>query len=108
MTARLPILIRSLLVAAAVCVVAAFALAVLSTPATRLERVVATIDTAALPHLQDWVRATWGDWAWQNICVAILVRPAWLLPLCVSIVLTGLAISLKTVHGRSESKSAER
>ena len=99
MTARPPILSRSLLVAAALCVVAAFALAVLYSPTMRLDRFIATMDVGALLRMQDWVREALGDWAWQNLFVAVLVRPAWLLPLSLAIVLTGLAVSLHGARG---------
>ena len=107
MTQRPPILSRSLLVAAALCVVAAFALAVLYSPTMRLDRFIAMMDVGALLRMQDWVRDALGDWAWQNLFVALLVRPAWLLPLSLAIVLTGLAVSLHRARGVPGSKSAK-
>ncbi len=108
MTARTPILTRSLLVAAALCVVAAFALAVLFSPSMRLDRFIATMDAGALLRMQDWVREAWGDWAWQNVFVAVLVRPAWLLPLSLAIIFTGLAVSFHTARGLPGPTSAKR
>lgn len=108
MTARTPILTRSLLVAAALCVVAAFALAVLYPPTMRLDRFIATMDVGALLRMQDWVREVWGDWAWQHLFVAALVRPAWLLPLSLAIVFAGLAVSLNTARGVPGSTGAKR
>ncbi len=99
MTARAPILTRSLLVAASICVVGAFSLAVLYPPMMRLDRFIATMDHGLLLRLQDWVREAWGDWVWQNLFVAVLVRPAWLPPLCLAIVFAGLAVSASTTRG---------
>jgi hypothetical protein len=55
-------------------VVAAFALAVLYSPTMRLDRFIAMMDVGALLRMQDWVRDALGDWAWQNLFVAMLVR----------------------------------
>ena len=105
MTRRTPILTRGLLVAAALCVVAAFALAVLYSPTMRLERFIAMIDGGALLRMQGWVRDALGDWAWQNVVVAVLVRPAWLLPLSLAFIFTGLAVSFRTARGVPGSTS---
>ena len=96
MTARAPILTRSLLIAASVCVVTAFSLAVLYPPTMRLDRFIAMMDVGFLLRLQDWVRDAMGDWIWQNLFVALLIRPAWLVPLALAIVFAGLAVSANT------------
>ncbi len=99
MTLRAPLLTRGLLVAAALCVVAAFALAVLYPTMMRLDRFIETLDHGVLLRLQDGVRDALGDWAWQNVFVAVLVRPAWLLPLSLAIIFAGLAVSISTAKG---------
>ncbi len=108
MTPRTSILIRSLLVAAALCVVAAFALAVLYSPAMRLERFIAMMDSGAVLRMQGWVREAWGEWAWQSVVVGLLVRPAWLLPLSLAVILIGLAVSFRTARGVPGSTSAKQ
>jgi hypothetical protein len=98
LTPRTLLLTRGLLVLASLCVVGAFALAVLYPPMMRLDRFIAMMDHGLLLRMQDWVRDAWGDWVWQRVFVAVLVRPAWLVPLCLAVVFAGLAVTASTTR----------
>ena len=45
---------------------------------------------------QEAVRDIFGDEAWRMAALPLLMRPAWLLPLSASVVLAGLAFSLRS------------
>ena len=108
MSKRAPILVRGLSVLAAMCLVGAFAIATFYPPLTSLRRLIAQTDQALLEQLQDYVNDAWGAWAWQNLFVAVLGRPAWLVPLALSAILAGLAASVSSLRrspGRTERRN---
>ena len=88
---------RLLAILAAICVVGAFALAVLYPPLMTLGRFISQIDHQSLVAAQEWIRDTWGDWVWMRICAPLLARPAWLSPLTLSLIFGGLALTARSV-----------
>jgi hypothetical protein len=92
-----------LAVLAAVCLVAAFALAVLLPPTLSLLHLIAMTDHAALLALQDGVVGHLGDWTWQRLFMPVLARPCWLMPLMLGVVLGGASLSLALRSGLPRS-----
>lgn len=97
MKPRDPLLPRIFAILAAICVVGAFAIALLYPPMLTLGRLISQIDHQSLVAAQEWIRDQCGDWTWMNLCVPLLARPAWLLPLTLSLVFGGLALTARSV-----------
>ncbi len=98
MTERTPIVPRVLAILAALCLVGAFAVALLYPVTMPLQRLLAQLDQQALVAMQDWVRDHWGDQVWTGLFVPILTRPGWLMPLAGALVLAGLALTTLTAR----------
>jgi hypothetical protein len=94
---------RILAVLAAAFLVAAFALANLFPATMPLTQLISMIDHALLLALQDGVRDHVSEWAWQALCLPVLLRPAWLFPLGVGIVLGGASLTLASRRRGSRS-----
>ena len=94
MKGRSPIAERVLAVLAAVCLVAAFALANLMPIALPLSALMSMIDHPALLALQDFVRDHISQWVWRAVFLPVLMRPCWLLPLVLGVVLGGAALTV--------------
>jgi hypothetical protein len=99
LTTKLPLAERVLAVLAAICLVVAFAIGVLLPPMTPLSGVISMIDHDKLVALQNGVRATLTDWAWQNLFLPVLVRPAWFPPLGLGLVFVGAALTIASRRG---------
>ena len=59
------------------------------------------------PNLLNELPAWFGDWAWTSLVRPLMVRPAWMMPLGLGMILAGLSVSLsnrKTTH-RSHRRS---
>ena len=85
---------RVLAVLAAANFVVAFALATLLPPLTSLAQLVARDDPHALTAIHDFMLAHTSVWVWNNIGVALLARPCWLLSVTVGIICAGGATTL--------------
>ena len=90
---------RALAVLAAAFLVGAVALAFLLPPGTPLGTIVARFGRGALFGLHDGVAAVSGEWGWRNLALPLLVRPAWLLPASIAIVLAGLSATVASAKG---------
>ncbi|MCW3473870.1 hypothetical protein [Limobrevibacterium gyesilva] len=99
MSATGPIAARILAVMAAACLVGAFALAILLPPLLTLTRLISSIDHSMLLALQDAVRAHLGDWTWRVLFLPVLLRPCWLVPLALGVILGGVAMSIDSGRG---------
>jgi hypothetical protein len=89
---------RILAVLAALLLIGAFAMATLGPPGVPLGHVLFTLDTP----LMDWVQEHLASWLWRNLVVPLLLRPAWLLPATVGVVLAGASLTLASrlqTHG---------
>jgi hypothetical protein len=94
LSVRSPIAERVLAVLAAACLVAAFALANFLPVTMPLTRLISMIDHPALLALQDGVRDHVSEWAWQALFLPVLMRPCWLAPLVLGVVLGGAALTV--------------
>jgi len=101
--ARGPLVERILAVLAAAFLVLAFALANLFPATMPLSQLIAMIDHPLLLALQDGVRDHLSEWAWQALFLPVLLRPAWLFPLGMGIVLGGASLTLASRRRGSRS-----
>ena len=86
---------RVLTVLAAMCLVAAFALAILIPPLMPLGQVMLDADRDALSALQHAVSTRLAPAVWSGVVFPCLERPSWLLPMMFGIVFGGLAASFR-------------
>jgi hypothetical protein len=93
------ILQRVITVAAAVFLVGAVTVALLGPPNIPLGAALYMVDSQALYAL----RAHAADWLWNDLAMPLLLRPAWLLPACIGIVLAGMSITLSSRQGPQRS-----
>jgi hypothetical protein len=100
---RGPIVERVLAVLAAVCLVAAFALANLMPITLPLSALLSMIDQPMLLALQDGVRDHVSEWVWQAMFLPVLMRPCWLLPLVLGVVLGGASLTVASRRRASRS-----
>jgi hypothetical protein len=92
--ARSPLAERILAVLAAAFLVLAFALANLFAATMPLSQLIAMIDHPLLLGLQDGIRDHVSAWVWQTLFLPVLLRPAWLLPLGIGVVLGGASLTV--------------
>jgi hypothetical protein len=93
LTDRPPLALRVFAILAAVALVGAFALAICFPPDMSLRRVLLRADGSLFGGLEEWVQSHWGEWAWRRVVLPMLVRPAWLTPLALGVVMAGLALT---------------
>lgn len=89
------VLARVLAVMAAVALVGAFALATMLPPTTSLADLVGMLDNRTLLALPQIVRGHAPEWVWEWLVLPVLIRPVWLPPTALGVVLGGLAITLQ-------------
>jgi hypothetical protein len=85
---------RILAVLAAANLVAAFALATLFSPLTTLAQVLVRDDPHALYALHEAVVAHSSTWVWTNLLLPLLLRPSWLVPVCIGVLCAGGATTI--------------
>lgn len=90
---------RVLAVMAAVCFVAAFALAALLPPMLSLAQFIAMFDAALLYGLHDFILAHGSGWIWAHLLMPLLLRPSWLVPTGTGLVFAGGAMTLNSRKG---------
>jgi hypothetical protein len=90
---------RTLAVLSAVCMVGAFALATLLPATLPLAQVVGMYDSRLLVALHDGVTAHLPGWVWLDLVLPVLLRPCWLPPASLGIVLAGAAMTVATRPG---------
>lgn len=78
----------------AISLVASFALATLLRPFMSLGQLIMSIDQPFLTALNQAPRTGGSLWFWSHIAVPLLLRPSWMLPTMLGIVLIGLAAQL--------------
>ncbi len=98
---------RIFAILAAVMIVVSVGLATLGPRPEDLGPLLAQIDPGLPLALKVRVIDWFGEWSWSNLVLPILVRPGWLLPLCVSIVSIGafLSVSGPNTPRRSRRRS---
>jgi hypothetical protein len=96
---------RILAVLAAAFLVLAFALANVFPATMPLSQLISMIDHPALLALQDAVRNHLSEWAWQALFLPVLLRPGWMFPLGLGVILGGASL---TVASRRRSSRSPR
>ena len=74
--------------------VGSFAMATLLRPLMSLGQLIMSIDQPLLMSLDQAPRTGVSLWLWGHIAVPLLLRPAWMLPTMLGVVLVGLAAQL--------------
>lgn len=90
---------RILAVLSAVFLVVAFAIATLLPPEMPLGQAVSALNHGWLVAAQDAVRKGASEWIWSTFAMPMLVRPAWLLPAGLGMVLGAAAVTLSSRRG---------
>lgn len=103
MKARGQLVERFLAVLAAAFLVLAFALASLFPATMPLSQLISMVDHPALLALQDAIRDHVSEWAWQALFLPVLLRPSWLFPLGLGVVLGGASLTLASRRRSSRS-----
>ena len=94
---------RILAVISAMCFVLAFTLALMLAPDTTLGQAVSTVHLHWLAAIQDVARKSVSEWAWMNVALPVLMRPVWLLPTGLGLVVAGAAVTMATRRGATRS-----
>jgi hypothetical protein len=94
---------RVLAVLAAFWLVLAFALATVIPPFTSCSELLADMDHESLVALSDWGESSLPNWLWDHGIVPVMLRPAWLVPTGLGLVLMGLAITIGSGKGVARS-----
>jgi hypothetical protein len=93
---------RILAVLSAVLLVGAVGLATLGQGAISLGRALYELDPGLADGMHGWMVRTFGGWAWADVALPLMLRPAWLLPASLGLICVGLSFSV------SNRKSAHR
>ena len=96
--------VRILAVLAALCLVAAFGLAVLLPPDTSLAELIARIDHSVLLGLQGWMARNLPEATWRNFAMPLLVRPDWLPAVMLGLIFAGAALTLAFRGGAAQHR----
>lgn len=88
------ILSRVLAVLSAACLVGAFTLATVLTPFESLAELIADWDHPTLVWLKHAAVTHLPGWVWEEVIVPILLRPAWLVPTALGLLLLGFSLTL--------------
>ena len=95
------ILYRMLVAFAAACFVVAFAIAALAPLGLTLAGGLLLLDQTTLSSLRRIVVQDASNGVWYRVVVPFLIRPAWILPVMLGIVSTGLAMTVSRPPGPS-------
>ena len=94
---------RVFAVLAAVLLVGSVALASLLPADISLRQAVHDIDSAAANHVQQVVVGSLGRGFWDALVVPLLVRPVWMIPVCLGLICVGVAVTALS-HGAPRTK----
>jgi hypothetical protein len=87
---------RILAILSAVLLVGAVALAMLGPPGVPLGQVMFMIDHDMMDVVHRFVGTHLATWLWDYVIVPLMLRPAWLVPAAVGLLLGGASLSLST------------
>jgi hypothetical protein len=90
------ILFRTFAVLAATLLVGAFGLLVLMPDGTTLDVGLVSLSPTLVSHLRHFVQQVLGAWTWSHVFMPLLVRPVWLIPLCLGMVCAGVSVTTGT------------
>jgi hypothetical protein len=82
---------RVFAVLAAALGVGAVAVAMFGARAMTLEQALGPVGRVAA---RSWCERILGVWAWERLAQPFMVRPAWLVPVCLAVLCAGIALSL--------------
>lgn len=85
---------RILAVLAAALLVGAVALATIGPPDLPLGQVLLMLDHGATDAAHAFVGRHVSEWAWSNLAMPVLIRPAWLVPAAFGLIAAGASASL--------------
>lgn len=97
---------RTLAILSAVLLVGAVTLATLGSGMISLGRALYAIDRDLPDGLHQWLDRNLGGWAWPDMILPLLQRPAWLLPASLGLICVGLSLSVS--GGKSTHRSHRR
>ena len=100
-------LFRTFAIFAAALLVAAFGLAMLTPDGMTLDEGLAAMGPHAIGSFRHGVQHVLGAGAWTHLCMPLLVRPVWLIPLCLGMICAGVAASVST-PGESQHSTRTR
>jgi hypothetical protein len=90
------LLFRTFAVLAAALLVGAFGLLVLMPDGTTLDVGLVSLSPTLVGHLRHGVQHFLGAWVWSHVFTPLLVRPVWLIPLCLGMVCAGVSVTTGT------------
>ncbi len=99
---------RILAVLAASLLVGAVALAMLGPPDMPLGAALFLIDHDLVHAFQGGIQAHFDQWMWDDVVLPFLVRPVWLLPAFLGLVLAGLSLTLSNNQRRPQRSQRRR
>jgi hypothetical protein len=97
------IAVRILAVVAAMFLVLAFALGTMLPPQLPLGQAISILNHGWLVAFQDVVRSHISEWVWTNMMVPVLLRPVWLLPTALGLVVGAMAVTVSSRRGPARS-----
>ncbi len=83
-------------VVAAVLLVGSIALASLVPADTNLRQAINAMDGMAIEHAQHAFVGVFGRGFWEAMLVPLLVRPVWMIPVCLGLICVGAAVTALT------------
>jgi hypothetical protein len=95
---------RTLTVLAAILLVGAFTLGTVLPPDLPLAAALTMLDHTLVSRMQGLAHQYFPGWAWEHLAVPLLVRPVWLLPASLGVVVAGVAATLASSTGPSRSR----
>jgi hypothetical protein len=99
---------RILAVLAASLLVGAVALAMLGPPDMPLGAALFLIDHDLVHAFQGGIQAHFDRWMWDDVVLPFLVRPVWLLPAFLGLVLAGVSLTLSNNQRQSQRSQRRR
>ena len=99
---------RILAILAAGLLVGAVALAMLGPPDMPLGAALFLIDHDLVHAFQGGIEAHFDHWMWDDVVLPFLVRPVWLLPACLGVILAGVSLTLSYANPRRPQRSQRR
>jgi hypothetical protein len=87
---------RILAVLAATLLVGAVALAMLGPPAVPLGQMLFLVDHDLMDAVHSFIGTHLAGWLWDYLIAPLMLRPAWLVPAALGLILGGMSLSLST------------
>ena len=95
---------KTLAILAAILLVGAVAVATLGPQDVSLGEALNTLDHIRLAAVEAYVRTHWSAWLWEHPVTSLLVRPPWLPPAVIGVLLAGAAMTTATSQKAPNSR----